>query len=426
VSDPLGGGWLAALALVPVVLALFALSALLERSGPIRLRAWAEEAGGRLLAIHEDTQRFEVLRFLLSVASRLALVALLLAFLIVALGAGVSRRAAVLWSFLGGALVVAGADLLNRMLVVHASESALRRLTPVYRVLAFCTSPLAGALARLRPFRARDRGEEEQDEASDEEIEAFIDVGTREGILEPAQADLVRGVVDFGETLVRSVMTPRIDIIAAPIDATLEEAARLLVASRHSRLPVYTVSPDQIAGVLHILDVVEAMQGGGGATLRELVNPPLVVPDTKPLNQLLREFQSSGQQLAIVVNEHGSTAGLVTVEDLIEEIVGDIGVEYEPVAADGGREALPAGAWRLDGGTHVEELGELFDVKLEDAPFETLGGLVMSAVGAVPKAGESVVAHGLRFTVEAIDGRRIETVRVERAVTVDVGVDGAA
>ena len=422
-NDWLGGGLLATFALVPTALGLFALSALLERSGPIRLRAWAEEAGGRVLAIYEDTQRFEVLRFLLSVAARLALVALLLAVLVAGLGKGLSQRAAVLWSFLAGALVVAGADLLNRLLVVHASESALRRLTAVYRLLAISTAPIATVLAKLRPFRAPDRAEDPQDEASEEEIEAFIDVGTREGILEPGQADLVRGVVDFGETIVRSVMTPRIDIAAAPIEATLEEAARLLVESRHTRLPVYIGSPDQIGGVLHILDVVSAMQERRAVALRDLIKAPLVVPETKPLNELLREFQSSGQQLAIVVNEHGSTAGLVTVEDLIEEIVGEIGDEYEGTAADDGQQALPGGAWRLEGGAHVEVLQELFEVTLDDPPFETIGGLVMSVVGAVPRAGESVAAHGLRFTVEAIDGRRIETVRVEKDAAVSLPVE---
>jgi CBS domain containing-hemolysin-like protein len=413
-SDAVFYGGAAALLLAPVTLLLSTLSALLERSGPIRLRPWAEEAGGRLLTTYEDPQRFEVYRFLLSVAARLALLALAAVVGFVAALVASPGRAATS-AFLAAALVVVIAELLNRMLVARAAESSLRVLTLGYRVLAVAILPFAATLSRLPPFRVPLRTPDLQDEASEEEIEAFIDVGTREGILEPAQADLVRGVVDFGETVVRSVMTPRIDIFGAPVDATPGEAAALFVESKHTRLPVYVDTADQIVGIVHVLDVVAAPRDGDRRTVAALAKPPLVVPETKPLKELLREFQSTGHQMAIVVNEHGTTAGLVTIEDLLEEIVGEIGDEYEPASADTSQQALPGGGWRLDGSTHVETLGELFEVELENPPFETVGGLVMSVLGTAPKAGDRVEAHGLRFTVESVDGRRVEQVLVEPA-----------
>jgi CBS domain containing-hemolysin-like protein len=271
-------------------------------------------------------------------------------------------------------------------------------------------------LAPLVPAEAFERHEEGEDgAASDEEIEAFIDVGTREGILEPEEGKWLWGIVGFGETQARSVMTPRIDMVCAPVDSTLDALADRFVESGHTRIPLYQESIDHIVGVLHIRDVLQALRAPSppsAAQIRELLKPPLFIPETKPLAELLKELQSR-YHMAIVVDEYGGTAGLVTVEDLVEEIVGEISDEHEDGQA-AERTPMGDGSWRLDGRAHLEALEELFGVQIEDAEVETVGGLVLGALGDVPEPGETVELHGLRFTVEGVANRRIKTLRVER------------
>jgi putative hemolysin len=405
-------GWAVGL-LLAASFVLSVLSALLERSGPIRLRHWAEEAGGRLRALYDGPIRFNTFRSLLSLAGRAAPVAFFFALWRLLAALGVAAPAA--WAYGSTLALLAAAEVTNRVLVAHDAEAALRALTGFYRAALLLATPLVAALAPLVPARVAEQGEEDEDEASDEEIEAFIDVGEREGILEPEQGRWVSNIVNFGETQVRSVMTPRIDMVCAAVEATLDEAADRFVASGHSRLPLYQDSIDHIAGVLHIRDVLRAVRArpdSARPALRELANPPLFIPETKPLTELLKEFQTRHQELAIVVDEYGGTAGLVTVEDLLEEIVGEMADEHDPQAME--REQVAAGVWRLDGRTHVETLEELFGVKVEDPGYETVAGLIFSSLGHVPHVGETVEKQGLRFTVEAVAGRRIQSVRVER------------
>jgi CBS domain containing-hemolysin-like protein len=207
-------------------------------------------------------------------------------------------------------------------------------------------------------------------------------------------------------------MTPRIDVAAAAAEESLDALADRFLDSGHSRLPLYEGSIDRIVGILHIRDLLRALRAAAPTPARELAKPPLVVPETKKLAELLREMQASREQLAIVVDEYGGTSGLVTVEDLVEEIVGEIADEHEEVEA--APEPLPGGGWRLDGGAPIETLDELFGIDLEEEPYETVAGLVLSVLGSLPEPGQAVVAHGLRLAVEEVENRRIQSVRVER------------
>jgi CBS domain containing-hemolysin-like protein len=383
-------------------------AALLERSGPIRLRHWAEEAGGRLRWLYERPRAFEVFRFLLSSGARLLLLALLAGVAGWLDGLGVRRPWGVALAVVFAVVVVV--ELANRALVAPHPEPVLRRLTGLYRVIAAVLLPAVVLLRPLFPFR-RERDEEEG-EVTDEEIEAFIDVGKREGILEPQQEDMVWGVVDFGDTLVKSVMTPRTDLICAPVETRLDELADLFVESKHSRLPLYEGSVDNMVGILHLRDLLAGLRQTPRPGAFALAKPPTFVPETKPLFELLKELQTRHQQLAMVVDEHGAIAGLVTIEDLLEEIVGDIVDEHEDLPPL--YEALPDGSWRLDGRAPVDVLDDLFGLDLSQLPFETVGGLVFSALGTLPKNSDTVELHGLRFTVETTDQRRVRTLRVER------------
>ena len=404
-------GW-AVLLLLPVAVLAALLSALLERSGPIRLRHWAEEAGGRLRRLYDDPIRFGLFRYLLSLTARLAPLLLFVALAELLIGLRVLHPIA--WALSVVLLLIAAIEVLNRLLVGRDPERALRLFTSVYRGVLLVLAPILTLLAPLVPARQPDRRDNGEDDeaASDEEIEAFIDVGTREGILEPEQGEMLWSIVDFSDTQARSVMTPRIDIICAPVTATIDELADRFVESGHSRLPLYRDSIDNIVGVLHIRDVLRVLRSGEPVSVPDLVKPPLFIPETKPLGELLKELQARFQQVAIVVDEYGGTAGLVTVEDLLEEIVGEIMDEHEALVAE--LEPVSEGVWRLDGRAHVELLDELFQVDLDDAEFETVAGLIFTAIGRVPQVGESVEDYGLRFTVEAVADRRIQTVRVER------------
>lgn len=415
--SPLALAWIVAL-LLPASVITSVLSALLERSGPIRLRHWAEEAGGSLRTLFENPVRAGVFRSLLSLTGRILPLALFLA--LVALLRDLGALAPTAWGFGLLLAIVAITEAANRALVGHDPERALRMLTRAYRVAFFLFAPLVTLFAPLVPSRAFERGSEDNNDgkatesASEEEIEAFIDVGTREGILEPEQGEWLWSIVGFQDTQARSVMTPRIDMVCAPVETPIDALAERFVESGHSRIPIFEDSIDHVIGILHIRDVLRAVRSKEPLAVRDLVKPPLFIPETKPLGELLRELQARFQQVAIVVDEYGGTAGMVTVEDLIEEIVGEIMDEHEALVAE--LEPLEDGGYRLDGRAHIELLDELFDIELEDEEpeYETVAGLIFSELGRVPQVGEFVESHGLRFTVEAVADRRIQTVRVEK------------
>lgn len=409
-----------AVGILAVLLTFFAvlvqvLAALLDRSGPIRLRYWAEEASGRLLALFEAPLKFEVFRYLLSWLARLALVVLFL----------------VLWSLTSDlwspswlaamvlvGLILAATELVIRSLVGRDPERALRRFTGIYRVMLFLGAPFIAALAPLMPAAVVERREDEG-EVTEDEIEAFIDVGTREGILDPGEDDLIQRVIDFGDAVVRSVMTPRIDMVCAPVGSSLETLAELFLSSKHSRIPVYEDSVDHIVGILHIRDLLSGLRDDSEPSATDLAMETYFVPETKPLNELLAEFQALHLQMAIVVDEYGGTSGMVTVEDLLEEIVGEIEDEHDESAPV--NELLEDGGWRLDGRLPIESLDEIFDVEFEEEAYETLGGLIFGSLGYVPQPGESLEIGGLRFQIESIEQRRISSVLVHRIAPTDAG-----
>ncbi|MFQ5525354.1 MAG: hemolysin family protein [Thermoanaerobaculia bacterium] len=395
------------------------LAAMLDRAGPIRMRHWAEEAGGRLEELYEAPAHFEAFRYLLSLLAKALPIALAfgVAVALERLGSASSSgfgTASLLWGGVVALVVLLGTELFNRVLVGSKAEAVLRRLTPTYRITHVLLYPVVRMISPLVRGAAEENGDspELDDEASEGEIEAFLDVGAKEGILEPGEEDMILRVMDFGDAVVRSVMTPRIDMVCAPADSDLDALAELLVESSHSRIPLFEGTVDDIRGVLHIRDVLAALRAVARPETRSLVREAFVVPETKPLAELLREMQSGHHQLAIVVDEYGGVAGLVTVEDLLEEIVGEIVDEYdeEEIAA----KQLEDGSWRLEGMTPLDEVEDLFDIELGEEPYETVGGLIFGHLGDVPDPGAKVEAHGLRFVVERVVGRRVDRLRVER------------
>ncbi len=257
--------------------------------------------------------------------------------------------------------------------------------------------------------------EDEEDEATEREIQAFIDVGQAAGILEGEEGQLVESLVDFFDTVVREVMTPRTDMVAVEATTPFETVLKDFATTYKSRIPVYDETVDRIQGVVHVKDVVAHTIEGTRPTAGEMAKPCLVVPESKALGDLLRDFQMERQQLAIVVDEYGGTAGLVTLEDVLEEIVGEIEDEHdqkEPPEF----EPLESGAYRFQGRAPLELLEEVFGLDLDEQDVDTVGGLVFSLHGTVPEPGTVVESPeiGLRFTVETMAHRRVGSTIAER------------
>jgi magnesium and cobalt exporter, CNNM family len=256
-------------------------------------------------------------------------------------------------------------------------------------------------------------GEEPPTQA--ENIEALISAGTEEGLIEEEDRKLIQSVVEFGDKVVREVMTPRPNIVAISATATLEELRQLVINEQYSRIPVYEGTIDQIIGFVHVRDMFELDEDQrANRTVRELIRPIRAVPETKPVNDLMREMQQDNTHMVIVVDEYGNTAGLASMEDLVEVILGEIRDEHEPnsdVQEDG------QGGYIVSGSFDVARLNDLLAFHPEeDIESTTVGGLVTEWLGRVPLSGESVERDGIHIDVLASDELRVAQVRVRRAM----------
>jgi len=318
-----------------------------------------------------------------------------------------------------GAEVVAAMHFLPMLLLASTRGRWVGPLLPLVRLLLWLVWPLRVVLEAVSAVLHISEDEPVAPAAEEQGIEAFVDAATEEGIIEQDEARLIEHVVEFGETRVRDVMTPRPDVVAIPARATLEELRERIVETKFSRLPVFEKSLDDVVGIVMARDMLEVPERDAPRrTVRELMRPALFVPETKLGSELLKEMQQKNQQMAIVIDEYGLLAGVVTVEDLVEEIVGEIGEEDRRPAPDVVREAT--GAMILRGSVPVDKVGELFGVQLEAAAehstARTIGGLLNSLAGHVPTTGEVVEFDGLRFEVLEANQRKVLRVRARRAV----------
>jgi CBS domain containing-hemolysin-like protein len=287
-------------------------------------------------------------------------------------------------------------------------------VTKLLRMVGPVATPLVSVLVRLRP-RATAVAEDEEEEASEAEIQAYLEAGEAAGIFEGEEGEIVESLVDFFDTVVREVMTPRTEMVTVSDSGTFRDLLRTFAETHKSRIPVYHETVDRIIGVVHVKNLVKHGLKGTEPPISELMRPCLVVPENKPLGDLLRDFQSRHQQMAIVVDEYGGTSGLVTLEDILEEIVGEIEDELDPTQPPDW-ELLESGVYRLQGRAPLDTFEELFDVEVDEEDLDTVGGLVFSVHGTVPEPGTEVRddSNGLLFSVESMDDRRIESVIVRR------------
>ncbi len=248
---------------------------------------------------------------------------------------------------------------------------------------------------------------------TEEEILTMADVAAKEAAIESQERELIHSIFEFGDTVVREVMLPRPDMVAVEAEATVDEAIEAAIRAGKSRLPGYEDSTDNIVGLVFLKDLVARSGAGAGSEpVRLSLRPAHFVPESKRVAELLREMQTEKFHMAIVVDEYGGTAGLVTMEDLLEEIVGEITDEYdidEPTI-----ERLPNGSLRVPGRTPIDEVNELLDVELPSDEWDTVGGLVFNTLGHVPVEGECLTVDSLEFCAERVQGRRIVSVVITR------------
>ena len=313
-------------------------------------------------------------------------------------------------------LVVASRDP-ERML-----ELLLPTFEPVGRILGPMTRWIANRVATTRrggPPPTPDEAAEEQNEAA----KAYLDTGEQEGLIEGEERRLLQNLVDFGDALVREVMTPRPDIVAIPEAATVRDLVALFREQEYSRFPVYKDSLDNISGFVFVKDLLTLDSTSDARPITTLLRPAVFVPETKRVQELLKQFQRHQTQCAIVVDEYGGTAGLVTIEDMLEEIVGEIRDEYdvesEPIVEEGN------GRFVFSGKVGVDEVVQRLAVDIEREGFETVGGYLLSRIGRVPTVGEKFEFDGLSVEVLDAERRRVNKVRMMRSPSTESG-DGSA
>ena len=388
----------------------------------------------RLHAVLAEPRRYLSVLMVLRVGSETAAVVLATAALVQLLGNGwrtyliaLAAMAAVLYVVAGIWPVTLGSEY-DRQL----AGAAANLLTPLVRALGPLPRLLIAVGNALTPGRSREGGS-----ASEEELRGLVDLLEESRVIEPGEREMIHSVFELGDTIVREVMVPRTDIVFVEHDKTVRQALSLALRSGFSRIPVVGENEDDVIGIAYLKDLVARSREHPEAETVEMVESVMrqatFVPESKPADDLLSEMQARQIHVAIVIDEYGGTAGLVTIEDILEEIVGEITDEYDQERP--GVEWLSGERARVTARLPVTDLEELFGVSIDAEDVETVGGLLAHALGRVPIAGSTATVAGLTLTAESVAGRRnrIDTVTVERAAqaarpgrasTREAGVDG--
>lgn len=311
---------------------------------------------------------------------------------------------------IAGVLVYVAAEAAPKTFALQHPDRTALFVAPFVSVLAgfpplrFLTRILIGISNVLLPGKGRADGPV----VSEEELLAFAEVAMEEGEIESEERTLIRSIIDFGDTVAREVMVPRPDMITSHADDDIEGALRIALAHGFSRIPVVGEGGvDDVLGIAFLKDLVRATKTKATSSV---MRDAMFVPETKKVSELMREMQARKQHMAIVVDEYGGTAGLVTLEDLIEELVGEIDDEYDVTVAS--IERLPNGEVRVSGRLSLDEANEELGFELPEGDWDTVAGLLFTQLGHVPEAGESIECDGYVITADLLDGRRIERVRI--------------
>ncbi len=388
-----------------------------------RLATDAEESGGSssatlLREIIENRPRF---RLVLSSAIQVLLIVFTVALtlLIKSYVYDDVRLLVVSLLFALGSTVIVR-QILPRLLVNNNTEQKLLFLLPVVRPLYRLTRtimPSAPALSskekqKLDITVSPDSSDDRDDEAADD-FQALMEVGEAEGIIEESEREMIETMVELSDTRAGEIMTPRTEICALPITGTIRDARNLINEQKYSRIPVYRESIDNIEGILYVRDLLQTLSEGSELrSVSEILRDAYFVPETKPANELLKSMQQNHVQIAVVIDEYGGVAGVVTIEDILEEIVGEI--EDEDIEDEEIIEIVEGegGYWDVLGSTDIDKIERLFDLEFDDDEFTTVAGFVTSEAGCVPHVGEKLSIRGLEIEVLRGDEKRLNLLRI--------------
>ncbi len=312
------------------------------------------------------------------------------------------------------------AEALPKTYAVQHADRASLIVAPVVSLIVRIPGVrlLTRALIGLSNVLIPGRGLEKGPFVSEEELLAMADVAVEEDVIEREERQLIHSIIEFGDTVVREVMVPRPDMVAVEARASVSDAMELVMSAGYSRIPVFEQGIDDIAGILYAKDLMRATrEGRAEEPVRDLIRPARFVPETKRVAELMPEMQKSKTHMSIVVDEHGGTAGIVTLEDLLEELVGEIVDEYDVEEAP--VEPLPDGGVRVSARMPIDELNELLGAQFPEGDYDTVGGLVYFLLGHVPAEGETVDYDGHRLYAEKVQGRRIGRVKVSKLASSD-------
>jgi len=413
-----------------VVLALLTLLATIDiavsRLSDVNLRRLVSESEETLKQkstsilreILENRPRF---RFVLSTALQIIQVGFTALVVFVSLKAESNTFDAVIYGFaVSVVLSILFRQFIPYVFLRNESEKKLIFLLPIARPLYLAVEILSRPFTPItepKEIHTTTSGDkEDKDEEDDhEDLQALIEVGEAEGIIEEEERELIETMVEFSDTRAGEIMTPRPQICALPIDATVKQARDLIIENRYSRLPVFRETVDNIEGVIYVRDLLNAWaEGKEDQKITSLLRPVLFVPETKTAPELLKSMQANHMQIAIVIDEYGGVAGVITIEDIVEEIVGEI--EDEDIESEEVVEIFEGGdgVYEVIGSTEIDKIERLFDIDLEDDEFNTIAGLVTSETGYVPATGEELRLHGLKIEIIEADEKRISRLRISR------------
>jgi putative hemolysin len=395
-------------------------------SGARRVRRLLDEPG-RFLAVSQ--LGLTVIGFFASAYAAVSLVDQFSRFLV---GFGLDEKSAanplalVVVTVILALFTIIFAELVPKTLALANTERFAIALSLPIEFFARALGPLIKVLTGITAWIAKLFGANVSNEAqiTAEELRLIVERGGEQGVLEAEEEQMINSIIELGERRLHEVMIPRIAIVALSASATLDEAIDVVVEEGHSRIPVYEESIDEVVGILYAKDLLPILKTSAEPrpTLRSLLRTPVFVPESMTIDDLLHEFQRRKVHIAIVLDEYGGTAGLLTIEDLLEEIVGEIQDEYdteEPMVV-----RLSDDEFRVDGRADVDDLADLFDTELgleDEDEYDTVGGLIYHRIGGVPSPGDVVEVDGLILTVESTDSRRVGKVLVVRKRTEEDG-----
>jgi putative hemolysin len=319
---------------------------------------------------------------------------------------------------LAGAVITVFGVAIPHAWATYSGERILASTFPLLMLLRYALWPITAIMQSfdlpVRRLSGQTEDEEENGDAAKQEILLAATDGRAEGAVDDAEVEMIESVMEFAETDAAEIMTPRTDIFALSSETPLVEAARKIQQAGHSRVPVYRENLDQIVGIIYAKDLLACVGSDQPASLVDLTRKPFFVPETKPLDGLLREFKSRKVHIAVVLDEYGGTAGLVSIEDVLEEIVGDISDEYD-AAQTPQIKRINESTVEIDGRLRIDELNDLLELELpEDEDFDTVAGFVYSELGYIPVSGEAFSTESAEFTVLEADERRIIKLRVRK------------